>query len=92
MRIIECPAAYRRQMEERIETALAEIARDVDRRTDDDARIRALATVPDAMIDAGRPGTFRIWLSTTAEQVTAQPTNGTTTAPIAPTALAPLTH
>jgi hypothetical protein len=60
MRVFTCPAKYLAHVEATLALALAEIGRDVWFRDDEDARIRALAPVPDHLIDPEQTGTCLI--------------------------------
>ncbi len=51
MRVFQCPGAYARFVVSSIAMTLAEIQRDMDRRSDDHPGVRALAPIPDVMID-----------------------------------------
>jgi len=56
MREFKFPARYEQFLTATIALALAEVARDMKRRSDEDPRVQAMATVPSMLINATRPG------------------------------------
>ena len=67
MRTFSVPASYRRYVEGAIAMALADVGKDVERREDDDERIRAMAPVPDHMIDSHTGGRLLIVVGVSEE-------------------------
>lgn len=60
MKILHAPARYQKFLNDRIEAALKEIENDIALRADEEPRVRALASVPDRMIDQRRTGNLMI--------------------------------
>lgn len=69
MRTYSVPAAYRRHLEASLALAVAEVGRDTSRRSDEDPRVQALATVPDHYVEHDAPGRIVVAVLTEAEAV-----------------------
>lgn len=67
MRTYSCAAAYRRHVEASLALAVAEVGRDTARRSDEDPRVQALATINDCFVDPSAPGRIVVAVLTEAE-------------------------
>jgi hypothetical protein len=72
MRIFQCPAAYREHLLDAIERALEEGRRDRACRADEAASVRALAEVPDRLVDPAATGQVLIMIGIVQDEEVVQ--------------------
>jgi hypothetical protein len=73
MRLFTVPAAYRRHIEAAVAMAVADVGKDVERRSDEDVRIQRMAPVNDAFIDTTADGTLLIMVGVSNDEPTGTP-------------------